>query len=104
MRQSKCLQCPTLHPPASLSTSPPTLLSSAAAPLIPGDDTSGYDTLLAGISATVQPGDLLEEAWVRDVADLIWEAVRLRRLKAARLTTHAPARAWSRLLESLGVG
>jgi hypothetical protein len=59
------------------------------APLIPGDDSSGYDTLLARVSAAVRPGDFIEEAWVRDVVDLIWEAVRLRRLKAALLTACA---------------
>ena len=47
-------------------------------PLVPGDDTAAYDTLLAGISATVRPADLIEQAWVRDVVDLIFEAPRLR--------------------------
>ena len=58
-------------------------------PLIPGDDRTGYDALLASIAAAVHPADPLEQAWVRDVVDLIWEAVRLRRLKAALLTTCA---------------
>ena len=35
------------------------------------------------------PRDPLEQAWVRDVVDLIWDAVRLRRLKAALLTACA---------------
>jgi hypothetical protein len=59
------------------------------APLIPGDNTAGYDTLLARISGAVRPGDLIEEVWVRDVADLVWEAGRLRRLKAALMTACA---------------
>jgi hypothetical protein len=59
------------------------------APLIPGDNTSGYDTLLARISGAVRPADVLEQAWVRDVVDLLWEAVRLRRLKAALMTACA---------------
>ena len=58
-------------------------------PLIPTDDPSAYDTLLAGVSATVRPADLIEQAWVRDVVDLIFEAVRLRRLKAALMTACA---------------
>ncbi len=37
------------------------------------------------ISATVGPLDFLEEIWVNDVIDLVWEAQRLRRLKAALL-------------------
>jgi hypothetical protein len=59
------------------------------APLIPSDHAAGYGTLLAGISGTVRPTDLIEEAWVRDVVDLIFEAVRLRRLKAALMTACA---------------
>jgi hypothetical protein len=59
------------------------------APLIGGDDRAGYDDLLAGVAATVAPADPLEQAWVRDVVDLIWEALRLRRLKAALMTACA---------------
>jgi hypothetical protein len=58
-------------------------------PLIPGDDRAGYDGLLANVSGTVRPVDLIEAAWVRDVVDLIWEALRLRRLKAALMTACA---------------
>ena len=81
-------------PPSDLPTPAATSLSAALthlapAPLLPGDDTAAYDTLLAGVAATVRPADLIEEAWVRDVVDLIWEALRLRRLKAALLTACA---------------
>ena len=58
-------------------------------PLIPGDDAAGYDTLLARVSGAVRPRNVIEEAWVRDVVDLLWEAVRLRRLKAALMTACA---------------
>jgi hypothetical protein len=51
-------------------------------PLIEGEDTAGYDELLAGISGAVKPSDILEEIWVRDVVDLVWDTWRLRRLKA----------------------
>jgi hypothetical protein len=73
----------------SASPSLATLDFLGRAPLIPGDDAAGYDTLLARVSGAVRPGDLIEEAWVRDVADLVWEAVRLRRLKAALMTACA---------------
>ena len=43
-----------------------------------------YGDLLARVSAAVEPADILEE-FVRDVVDLSWEALRLRRLKAALL-------------------
>jgi hypothetical protein len=42
--------------------------------------------LLASISATVKPKDFLEEIWVRDVVDLSWEILRMRRPKASFLT------------------
>ncbi len=77
---------PTLTAAAPLPSTPTALTPS---PLVPGDDAAAYDTLLAGISATVRPADLIEQAWVRDVVDLIFEAVRLRRLKAALMTACA---------------
>jgi hypothetical protein len=50
-------------------------------PLIEGDDRAAYDELLAQISAAVKPADILEDIWVRDIVDLVWEIFRLRRLK-----------------------
>jgi hypothetical protein len=44
----------------------------------------------------VKPKDFLEEMWVRDVADLTWEILRMRRLKAALV-----ASAMTRGLESI---
>jgi hypothetical protein len=52
------------------------------APLLDGEDSAAYDELLARVSGAVKPSDILEEIWVRDVVDLVWEALRLRRLKA----------------------
>jgi hypothetical protein len=83
MPPARDLTTPSASPP------PATFDVIGRAPLIPGDDSSGYDTLLSRVSAAVRPGDVIEEAWVRDVVDLIWEAVRLRRLKAALLTACA---------------
>jgi len=59
------------------------------APLAEGEDAEAYDELLLRISSGVRPADILEEIWVRDVVDLTWEALRLRRLKAAVLTMSA---------------
>src|ERR1700674_814547 len=50
-------------------------------PLIPGEDRVAYDELLARVSAAVEPADIFEEIWVRDVVDHEWEVLRLRRLK-----------------------
>src|SRR5690242_4749268 len=50
---------------------------------IPGEDTAGYEALLARTSETVRPRDVIEEGFVRDVADLQWDILRNRRLKSA---------------------
>jgi hypothetical protein len=90
----------TLRAPAS--TPLPDLAYLGAAPLLPGDDADGYDTLHARMLADVRPGNAMEEAWTRDVVDHVWEAVRLRRLKAALMTACADE-GMRRLLTSLGV-
>ena len=59
------------------------------APLLDGEDAAAYDELLARVSGAVKPSDILEEIWVRDVVDLVWEALRLRRLKASLITAKA---------------
>jgi hypothetical protein len=38
-----------------------------------GESSEAYDNLLARIRAVVEPADMLEEIWVRDVTDLAWE-------------------------------
>jgi hypothetical protein len=57
--------------------------------LIEGEDAGAYDELLIRISTAVRPADIFEEIWVRDVVDLVWEALRLRRLKACAMTAGA---------------
>jgi len=58
-------------------------------PLIDGEDETNYDVILERISADVAPADFVEEIWVRNVVDLVWDSVRLRRLKSRLL--HAAA-------------
>ena len=58
-------------------------------PLIEGENAAAYDELLARISGPLKPADILEEIWVRDVVDLVWDAFRLRRLKAHLLRAAA---------------
>src|SRR5258707_504248 len=58
-------------------------------PLIDGEDGTNYDVILERISADVAPADFVEEIWVRNVVDLVWDSVRLRRLKSQLL--HAAA-------------
>jgi len=69
-------------------------------PLLEGEDSAAYDELLARISGTIKPGDVLEEMWVRDVVDLSWENFRLRRLKTNLLTANAH-RGLKTVLESI---
>jgi hypothetical protein len=61
------------------------------APLIEGEDAGAYNELLVRISSAVRPHDIFEEIWVRDIVDLVWEAFRLRRLKACLMTAGARA-------------
>jgi hypothetical protein len=58
-------------------------------PLLEGEDSNAYDELLARISTAVKPTDIIEDIWVREVTDLTWEALRLRRLKTALLSASA---------------
>jgi hypothetical protein len=70
------------------------------APLLEGEDSAAYDELLARISSTIKPADILEEMWVRDVVDLSWENFRLRRLKSNLLNANAH-RGLKMVLESI---
>src|SRR5262245_38647915 len=75
--------------PASLPERAGRLALFGPPPLLEGEDTAAYDELLVRISGAVKPADILEEIWVRDVVDLVWEAFRLRRLKANFMATVA---------------
>jgi hypothetical protein len=59
------------------------------APLVEGEDAAAYDEFLVRISSAVRPADIFEEIWVRDIVDLVWEALRLRRFKASLVTAGA---------------
>jgi hypothetical protein len=73
------------------------------AALLRWEDPGAYDILLAQLTAAVAPADMLEAVFVRDIADLSWEVLHLRRHKAqllnvvshkgvrALLSTHFPA-------------
>src|SRR2546421_676247 len=58
-------------------------------PLIEGEDAAAYDELLTCVSAAVNPADILEDIWVRDIVDFVWNAFRLRRLQANLITASA---------------
>ncbi len=59
-------------------------------PLIAGEDRAQYEVMRDKISAALGPLDFLEEIWVNEIVNLVWETLRLRRLQAAFL--HIAAR------------
>ena len=70
------------------------IADASAVPLPPptlanGEDAAAYAQLAARIRAAVAPANIIEEIWARDVADLTWDVVRLRRLKAGLFTIGA---------------
>jgi hypothetical protein len=79
----------TLTTPASLPERAGRLGLFGPPPLLEGEDTATYDDLLIRISGAVKPTDIFEEIWIRDIVDLVWEAFRLRRLKANLMTAVA---------------
>jgi hypothetical protein len=72
-------------------------------PLIRGENVRSYDELLERICATLQPRDSLEEIWIREIVDLVWETFRLRRAKAS-LMTDAARREVERQLDTIHPG
>ena len=76
----------TKTPAGSTAVAPTRLAIFGPPPLLPGENFAAYDELLARVSAAVKPADILDEIWVRDVVDLVWETHRWRRLKANLIT------------------
>jgi hypothetical protein len=72
---------------ASNNNTPTRVVFFGPPPLLEGEDAAAYDALLAEVSGAVNPSDIIEEIWARDVVDITWEILRWRRLKANVLTT-----------------
>ena len=70
--------------PGPTPASPPDSLPPSQAILI-GEDEAQYHRLLDEVTRSVEPADIIEQFWVRDITDLLWEALRLRRLKGSLL-------------------
>jgi ribosomal protein S12 methylthiotransferase accessory factor YcaO len=51
------------------------------APILKGEDSEAYDSLFTRISMDVKPTDIIEEMWIKDVADITWDILRYRRVK-----------------------
>jgi hypothetical protein len=69
-----------LQPAAALAGPPP---------LIAGESAAGFDELLARVTATLQPSDVIEQMFIREIVDLVWEVHRMRRLKANLMASRA---------------
>ena len=57
-------------------------------PLFEGEDAAAYDELSARIAGAMNPVDIFDEIWVRDIVDCDWAVFRLRRLQASLMTGH----------------
>src|ERR1700704_4779975 len=67
---------------ANLSTTNlPSFVQAVPRSVLRWEEKGNYDALLARISATLRPADMMEEMWTREVADLVWQIFRLRRMK-----------------------
>jgi hypothetical protein len=62
------------------------VIAIALAPLLPGESQSDYVSVAGRFVTTSRPRDTIEEFLVRDVIDLTWEILRLRRTKAGIIT------------------
>jgi hypothetical protein len=52
-------------------------------PLLATEDPNQYDALLTELAREVRPSDFIEWLWVKDIADLTWDIIRYRRIKAS---------------------
>ena len=59
-------------------------------PLLPNESLLDYEGLKARLRAKIAPQDVLEEIWLRDILDLQWEVLRMRRLKSRLLGNSSP--------------
>jgi hypothetical protein len=57
----------------------------APAPLLPGEKEADYAATAGRVVGVARPRDAIEEFLIRDVIDLTWEVLRLRRIKAGIL-------------------
>jgi len=91
---------PAVHLMQNPNSSPPSLASSrgsssvssldrviaiAPAPLLPGENKADYITIAKRIVSASRPRDAIEELLIRDVIDLSWEILGVRRVKSSIL-------------------
>ena len=69
--------------------------------LLTGESEAAYRALFWELHAAVAPKDAIEELWVHDIVELVWENLRLRRLKARRMNAIAQGEAQTALARLL---
>jgi hypothetical protein len=52
-------------------------------PLLATEDPNQYDALLTELAREVRPSAFIEWLWAKDIADLTWDTIRYRRIKAS---------------------
>jgi hypothetical protein len=67
--------------PSAVSGAVGRVVAIAPAPLLPGEKETDYADVALRIVRAAKPRDAIEEFLVRDVVDLTWEILRLRRVK-----------------------
>jgi hypothetical protein len=75
-------------PPPSLASPIPVLdrvIAIAPAPLLPGEKETDYTSIAVRLVHASAPRDAIEEFLIRDIIDLTWEILRIRRVKAGIL-------------------
>lgn len=70
---------------------------------MPGEASADYNALYEQIRRAAAPCDGLEEIWVRDVVDEVWQCIRLKRMRAGFLRDQT-SNLLTRLLKEAGVG
>jgi hypothetical protein len=75
----------TLTPASSAGKALGRVIAIAPAPLLMGEDEADYAEVAGRIVGATRPRDALEELLLRDVIDLTWEILRLRRVKVGML-------------------
>ena len=70
-------------------------------PLLGGEDDGSYHTLMERFAELVEPNDIIEWCWVKDLTDHAWEIRRLRRFKVWFFEIQTTRRASSRRSSAL---
>lgn len=77
---------PPISPELAASLGPP--------PLYRGESAAEYEHMYASLRSAIAPLDVIEEIFIRDVADYFWDVRRLRRLKAKLLESSRASGLW----------